>query len=181
MIRSLSLAVLVALAGCAEKSGPSTPPAAAPSPAPAPAPAPAPLPPPPPPPPPAPPAPPEPEPSRITVQHILIAFVGAASAPETVTRTKEEARTFAQELLERVRKGEDVAKLAQQFSTDPGGGRYSLVNNGVAKVKASDIPRKQFIRPFTDVAFSLKVGEAGLVEYDPREAAYGWHVIKRLE
>ena len=172
MIRSLSLAVLVALAGCAEKAGPSAPPAAAPAPAPTPAPAPAPTP---------PPAPPEPEPARITVQHILVAFVGASRAPESVTRTKDEARKFAQELLERVRKGEDVTTLAQQFSTDPGGGRYSLVNNGVAKVKSSDIPRKQFIRPFTDVAFKLKVGEAGLVEYDPQEASYGWHVIKRLE
>jgi len=133
--------------------------------------------------PPAPPpvAAPEPEASRITVQHVLIAFKGAHKAPANVTRTREEAATLTNEILERVRKGEDIAKLAAEYSTDPGGGRYTLVNTGVQKEKSTDIFRKDFIRPFTTVAFKLKIGEAGVAEYDPRTCPYGWHVIKRLE
>ncbi len=134
------------------------------------------------PPPPAPPptAAPEPEASRITVQHVLIAFKGAHKAPPSVTRSREEAATLTTEILERVRKGEDIAKLASEYSTDPGGGRYTLVNTGVT-AGAGEIKRAQFIKPFVDVAFKLKVGEAGVAEYDPRTCPYGWHVIKRLE
>jgi len=131
------------------------------------------------PPPPAPSAP-EPEPARITVQHVLIAFRGAAKAPRDVTRSREEAGTFAREILERVRKGEDIAELARQHSTDPGGGLYTLVNTGVTP-EAGEIRRGQFIKPFVDVAFKLKVGEAGIVGYDQVNSPYGWHVIKRLK
>jgi hypothetical protein len=123
---------------------------------------------------------PELEPSRITVQHVLIAFKGAFKAPPNVTRTRGEAATFAREILERVRKGEDIARLAKLFSTDPGGGRYTLVNTGVT-AGPGEIPRGKFIKPFVDVAFKLKVGEAGLVEYDEKTASFGWHIIKRLE
>ena len=139
------------------------------------------------PPPPPPPLAPEAEPSRITVQHVLIAFKGAYMAPATVTRTQEEARTFALEILERVRKGEDIVELSKRFSSDPGGGRYVLVNDG-GKAARGEFLRSQFIKPFVDVAFRLKVGEAGLADYDPTKDAdgrvrcpYGWHVIKRLE
>jgi len=138
--------------------------------------------------PPAPPAPappaappaPEPEPARILVQHVLIAFRGAAKAPPEVTRSREEAGKFAREILDRVRKGEDIAELARRHSTDPGGGRYTLVNTGETP-RAGEIRRSQFIKPFVDLAFKLKVGESGIVDYDPRSSPYGWHVIKRLE
>jgi peptidyl-prolyl cis-trans isomerase D len=123
---------------------------------------------------------PEPEAERITVQHILIAFKGSLKAPPNVTRTREEAEKFANELLEQVRKGGDIAKLAAEHSTDPGGGRYTLVNSGVVPMPG-EIKRSVFIKPFVDVAFKLKVGGAGLVEYDPKDAPFGWHVIKRLE
>lgn len=172
MMRFLPLAVLVALAGCADKSAPAPTPPVSPPPAPAPAPVPVvPL--------PAPPAPPEPEPSKITVQHVLIAFEGAKMA-ENVTRTREEAKKLALEVLERAKKGEDIEALSKEYSTDPGGGKYTLVNTGVAP-KGDEIPRKQFIKPFVDVAFKLKVGGVGLVEYEPKAAPFGWHVIKRLE
>src|SRR5689334_18588162 len=131
---------------------------------------------------------PEGEASRITVQHVLIAFKGAHRAPPTVTRTQEEARALADEILERAKNGEDIAELSKKYSSDPGGGRYTLVNTGVQQEKTTDIPRGNFIKPFVDVAFKLKVGEVGLVNYDPSKDArgnprspFGWHVIKRLE
>jgi parvulin-like peptidyl-prolyl isomerase len=171
MIRCLAVAVAVAFAGCADGSS-SAPPAPAPAPAPIAPPTP-------------PPAPPEPEPSRITVQHVLIAFAGAARSTET--RSKDEAQKLAIDILDRAKKGEGIEALAKQYSSDPGGGKYTLVNTGVA-AKGNEIPRQQFIKPFVDVAFKLKVGDVGLVEYDPTKGAdgrprspFGWHVIKRLE
>lgn len=124
---------------------------------------------------------PEGEPTRITVQHVLIAFKGAFKAPPTVTRTREEAKAFAQEILDRINAGEDVKALAKEYSTDPGGGLYTLVNTGGRLEKPTDIPRAKFIKPFTDIAFKLKVGEAGIAEYNKETCPYGWHVIKRLE
>lgn len=172
----MSIAILAMAAGCRTEPGRNPDP-----PAPAPAPAPAPPPPPEPAPPPPPPAElPEPEADRITVQHVLIAFKGSHKAPPTVTRTREEAEKFAHEILDQVRKGADIAKLAAEHSTDPGGGRYTLVNTGVAAAPG-EIKRSGFIKPFVDVAFKLKVGGAGLVEYDAKTAPFGWHVIKRLE
>ena len=162
MKRLLPLALVAAMTGCSEKAAP---PKASPPPPPA--------------------AAPEPEPSRITVQHVLVAFAGAARS--TATRTKEEAGKLALEVLDRAKKGEDIGDLARQYSSDPGGGRYTLLNTGVSG-GPKDIPRDQFIKPFVDVAFKLKVGEVGLVNYDPERGAdgrprspFGWHVIKRLE
>jgi hypothetical protein len=152
MKRALSILLIPLFAGC----GPAAPPPA------------------------APPAIPEPEPARITVQHVLIAFRGAHKAPAEVTRSREEAAKFAREILDRVRQGEDIAVLARNHSTDSGPGRYTLVNFKELPQKG-EIPRGQFIKPFVDVAFKLKVGEAGLVEYHEQNAPYGWHVIKRLE
>jgi parvulin-like peptidyl-prolyl cis-trans isomerase-like protein len=190
-MRGFFMAALFAVAasGCdtAEGPAPLPPPAAPKPPVTSPPVTPAPAAPKPPPPPPPPAAAPEAEPSRITVQHVLVAFKGAYMAPDTVTRTKEEARAFALEILERVRKGEDIVELSKKFSSDPGGGRYVLVNNGL-KAARGEFQRGQFIKPFVDVAFRLKVGEAGLAEYDPTKdpdgrprCPYGWHVIKRLE
>ena len=123
---------------------------------------------------------PEGEPPRITVQHVLIAFRGAKDAPPEVTRSREEAGKFARELLERVRQGEDIDLLSHNHSTDPGGGKYTLVNSG-RDPAPGEIRRSAFIKPFVNVAFKLKVGEAGIAEHDEKEAPYGWHVIKRLE
>jgi len=55
-------------------------------------------------------------PSVIAVQHVLIGFAGS---PVGGTRSKEEAATFAQDILERARKGEDFTALVRQYSADP--------------------------------------------------------------
>src|SRR5688572_1940627 len=60
-----------------------------------------------------PPSKPEGEPSRIVVHHVLIAFKGAERAGPKVTRTKEEARILAEEILQRAKNGEDIAALAK--------------------------------------------------------------------
>jgi peptidyl-prolyl cis-trans isomerase D len=99
---------------------------------------------------------------KVPVRHILI----KADKPEE----KDAAKKKAQELLDRVKKGEDFAKLAKEFSADPG-----------SKDKGGMYPGdmvEQFVQPFKDAVASVKPGE--LVDH-PVETQFGYHVIKRDE
>ena len=112
------------------------------------------------------------------VRHILIgtkeehsADDGHGHAKDDVDKagkglTKEQARQKAQGVLDRVRKGEDFAKLAQEFSDDPGskdkGGLYDFFGRG------SMVPE------FDKASFTLKPGEIS----DLVETEYGYHIIK---
>lgn len=90
-----------------------------------------------------------------------------AEAPKTLT--KEEARKKSQELLERVRKGEDFAKLAKENSDDSGskdkGGEYDFFGHG------------KMVPEFEKAAFALKPGEIS----DLVETQFGFHIIKLEE
>lgn len=97
----------------------------------------------------------------VPVRHILI------KAPEK-PEEKDAAKKQAEEILERVKKGEDFAKLAKEFSTDPG-----------SKDKGGQYPGdmvKNFVEPFQKSVAGLKPGEV-----DPKlvETQFGWHIIKR--
>ncbi len=96
----------------------------------------------------------------VPVRHILI----KAEKPEE----KEAAKKKATEILDRVKKGEDFAKLAKEFSEDPGskdnGGQY-----GGEMVE-------RFVEPFKKTVNSLKPGE---LAQELTETDFGWHIIKR--
>jgi peptidyl-prolyl cis-trans isomerase D len=97
---------------------------------------------------------------KVPVRHILI----KVDKPEE----KDAAKAKAQGILDRVKKGEDFAKLAKEFSADPGskdkGGMYP-----------GDMVEK-FVEPFRKAVESVKPGE--LVQ-DLVETQFGWHIIKR--
>ena len=76
------------------------------------------------------------------------------------------ARSQAEDILKRVRAGEDFAKLAEQYSSDPG-----------SKTKGGDLGwfgRGQMVKPFEDAAFSLQPGQIS----DVVESDFGYHIIK---
>lgn len=114
---------------------------------------------------------------EVRARHILIGTSadpeppqpkGDASKPvaEPKALTKDEAKKKAQSILDRLRKGEDFAKLAEENSTDPG-----------SKVKGGDLgyfPKGMMVPEFDKAAFSLKTGELS----DLIETQFGYHIIK---
>ena len=80
----------------------------------------------------------------------------------------EQAKAKLEELRQRIEKGEDFAKLAKEFSKDPGsaanGGNLGFAGKGV------------YDPAFENALFSLKVGELSA----PVKSEFGWHLI-RLE
>ena len=109
------------------------------------------------------------EPKRIGARHILIQYMGAERAEASVVRSREQALAVAQAVLKRARAGEDFARLAIEFSDEPGAGPRggSLGRFG----------RGQMVPAFDAVAFKLAVGEISAVVETP----FGFHVIQRTE
>jgi peptidyl-prolyl cis-trans isomerase D len=101
-------------------------------------------------------------PDRVHVEHILFMTIGKTSAEIAEIKKK------AEKVLEMVKHGGNFAKLAKQYSEDPG-----------SKDKGGDlgwILKGQTVPQFQKVAFSLPVGQvSGLVQ-----TQYGFHIIKVL-
>ena len=119
------------------------------------------------------------EPERITVQHILIGFQGSVPG-KNITRTLEEAKKLAYELLDRARKGEDFAALVKQYTDDAFPGIYSMSNNGLTPAPG-EFARTRMVPAFGDTGFPLKVGEIGIADHDPSKSPYGYHIVKRTK
>jgi len=102
--------------------------------------------------------------AKVNAAHILISYTGAPQS--TATRTKEEAKAKAEELLKKAT-ASNFAELAQAESEDPG----SKMNGG----KYEDIAKGQMVKPFEDFIFTNPTGKIGVVETD-----YGFHVIQVL-
>jgi hypothetical protein len=122
-----------------------------------------------------------PEPDYITVQHVLIGFSGSLPG-KPITRTREEARTLAEEIYKRAQAGEDFDALVKEYTDDSFPGKYKMANFGLpASPDQKIFARGQMVNAFGDVGFPLAVGEVGMAEYDPQLSKYGWHIIKRIE
>lgn len=81
-------------------------------------------------------------------------------ASHILVETLEEAK----KLKEEIKNEEDFAKKAKEVSLCPSG-----KNEG----RLGQFSRGQMVKPFEDVAFSLKVGEIS----DPVKTEFGYHLI----
>lgn len=122
-------------------------------------------------------APVEKEPEHITVQHILIGFKGSIPGKD-LTRSQDEARTLAYDLLNQARGGADFGELVKKYTDDQYPGTYSMANHGVAKI-VDEYERGGMVAAFGDVGFKIAVNEVGIADHDRKKSPYGWHIIKR--
>lgn len=107
-----------------------------------------------------------PAPVEFAGAHILIQYQGSMRAPDTITRTKEEALELAASLAERARKGEDFAELAKEFSDGPSGPRGGDLGSW---------QKGRMIPEFDAAVEQMEIGDIS----DPVETAFGYHVILR--
>lgn len=86
--------------------------------------------------------------------------------------TNSDKRTKAEEVLARAKNGEDFAKLANEFSEDPGNkDAKGEGQGGIYK----DVTKGRMVKPFEEAALALEPGQVSpnLVESD-----FGYHIIK---
>ena len=100
-------------------------------------------------------------PEMVKARHIFVKVEKTASDEE-----KKKAKDKAEEILKRVKSGEDFAQLASELSDDKG-----------SKTKGGDLgffPRGRMVPPFEQAAFSLKPGDISEIVETP----FGFHIIK---
>ena len=120
------------------------------------------------------------EPDHITIQHVLIGFTGSVPG-KNITRTQDEAKKLADDILARAKKGENFDELVKNHTDDSAPGIYRMANTGVAPAAEGEYARNRMVPAFGDAGFPLKVGEIGMAPYDSTKSPYGWHIVKRLK
>src|SRR5712671_1840702 len=108
------------------------------------------------------------QPEMVRASHILLGTKDQSSGTELSEDQKKAKRKQIDDLLKRARDGEDFAKLAKEYSEDPGakekGGEYTF-------------PRGQMVPEFEAAAFSLKTNQVS----DVVTTQFGYHIIKLSE
>ena len=100
------------------------------------------------------------QPEQVRASHILIKV-----APDADKQEKDKARRQIEQLRARLKKGEDFAALAKEFSQGP------------SAAKGGDLgyfSRGQMVKPFEDAAFALEPNQVSEVV----ETRFGYHLIK---
>jgi len=102
---------------------------------------------------------------QVHARHILIS-VKSEDAPAEEGLDKTAARAKAEEVLKRVKAGENFESLAKEYSTDPG-----------SKESGGDLGwfgRGRMVPDFEKAAFALQPGQTS----DIVESPFGFHIIK---
>ncbi len=105
-------------------------------------------------------------PEQVKVTHILIKTPLPGPDGKVDERGAEAARKKAEDVLKQVKAGGDFAKLAGQYSDDPG----SAKNGG----ELDWIGRGRTVPEFEKAAFSLPKGQTS----DLVKSSYGFHIIR---
>jgi hypothetical protein len=109
------------------------------------------------------------EPARITAKHVLVRYAGAKRAPETVTRTREQACLRAEEALGKLHEGMSFGEVVRVYSEESGA---ATREGSIGAIERGDVAAA-----FADAAFELEAGEVSQVVETP----FGFHVILRTE
>jgi parvulin-like peptidyl-prolyl isomerase len=115
-----------------------------------------------------------PEDGPVWVQHVLIGWKDVPAAKQrkvddrAAKRTKADADKDAKAVFDRLKKGEDMAKVMKEMSEDPG----SKDDGKPYEVKKDS----QLVPTFKNLSLRLKMDEVGMVI-----SPFGWHIIKRVK
>jgi len=102
--------------------------------------------------------------------HILIAYKGAERASKTVTRSKDDAKKRAAEVLAKVKEGKSTfEELVAKYTDD----EISKPANGAL----GNFERNAMPYAFAEATFNMKVGDIS----DVVETPQGFHIIKRTK
>jgi peptidyl-prolyl cis-trans isomerase SurA len=102
----------------------------------------------------------------MAASHVLVTYTGAVGALPNITRSRDEARTRAEEAGARILAGEDFSEVAKLYSDDSTGPRGGSLGG---------FGKDTMVAPFEAALAALQVGEvSGLVE-----TPFGFHVIRR--
>ena len=108
-------------------------------------------------------------PTKISARHVLVQWMGCERTAKSVLRTREQALLIIQEVERRARAGEDLGRLAVEYSDEP--------NAGARGGSLGRFSRGQMVGAFETAVFKLKVGEVS----DMVETPFGFHIIQRTE
>jgi len=112
------------------------------------------------------------EPEKIHVHHILFLTMDPTNGEQLAADKKDAKRKQAEDVLKKARGGDDFAKLAKQYSEDPGskdnGGDLPLFD------KEGDFAGGRMGPEFTGASFSLTNNQVS----DIVTTEYGFHIIK---
>lgn len=101
----------------------------------------------------------------VKVRHILVSTMGDPTGKDKKKRTEADAKKLATEVQQKLKNGGDFAKLAKQYSDDPG----SKENGGIIEGSAD-----QYVPEFANAAKTLPFGKIS----DLIKTSYGYHIIK---
>jgi len=108
------------------------------------------------------------QPGDFGASHILVAYKGASRANPQVTRTKEEAKVKADQLIVRLNEEPEIftelAKLESDGPSGPRGGSLGVFQKGA------------MVKPFEDALTAMAVGD---ISPAPVETDFGYHIIRR--
>ncbi len=105
----------------------------------------------------------------ISAKHILISFgYEDDDTDEVKEQAEKEAKAKAEEIIEKIKKGEDFSSLAKEYSDDEGskenGGDLGYFNTG------------DMVEEFENAAYKLEVNEYTTT---PVKTTYGYHIIMK--
>jgi len=108
-----------------------------------------------------------PDEGTVHAAHILRLFPQRGTPPTAEEKAIVKAKIDS--IYQAVKAGADFGEMAIQYSEDPGSGK-----------RGGDLGffgRGRMVKPFEDMAYSLKDGEIS----EPFETSYGYHIVKVIE
>lgn len=105
-------------------------------------------------------------PSEVGARHILIMHVDSDRAPDTVTRTRDEALALATQIAQDAQNGGDWTTLHSENTDEPG----SPPNGDLGTFE-----RGNMVPAFENAVWNMAIGAIS----DPVETPFGFHIIQR--